>query len=191
MLEWGAGSVQRLVKYMSMRSWQKRSPLFVWHEIKQEKCSRCPMLQHCGQRHKALLCSRTRFSIETHLFQLSQPTYGWWYLLWNSCSSYSYRNNGIFLTDPEIWMSERGWKSSILLQWCHLNYVCISVYACVCVFIFMGKQEMGEKKHTSPVFLMNLCPKAALCLSFTRTFVRLNHQTVCGLETWFSRKETP
>lgn len=145
MLEWGAGSVQRLVKYMSMRSWQKRSPLFVWHEIKQEKCSRCPMLQHCGQRHKALLCSRTRFSIETHLFQLSQPTYGWWYLLWNSCSSYSYRNNGIFLTDPEIWMSERGWKSSILLQWCHLNYVCISVCACVCVH-FYGKAGDGRKK---------------------------------------------
>lgn len=177
---------------MSMRSWQKRSPLFVWHEIKQEKCSRCPMLQHCGQRHKALLCSRTRFSIETHLFQLSQPTYGWWYLLWNSCSSYSYRNNGIFLTDPEIWMSERGWKSSILLQWCHLNYVCISVCVCVYVCSFLWESRRWEKKkHTSPVFLMNLCPKAALFLSFTRTFVRLNHQTVCGLETWFSWKETP
>lgn len=44
---------------------------------------------------------------ESHLFRLSQPIYGWCYLLWASCSSYSYRKNWVFFTLQKIWMGER------------------------------------------------------------------------------------
>lgn len=181
--------------WLSIWAWGhvKKEPVFVWHDIKQESAVACPSLQLCGQNSALFICpkaKRTHCSIETHLFQLSQPTYGWCYLLWGSCSSYSYRNNGIFLTEPEIWMSDRGWKLPVLLQWCHFTdvyvCVCVCVHYCICK-IFMGRQEMGRLLN----FLLSLCPKAALCLSFTRTFVRLNHHTVCGLETWFNWKETP
>ena len=183
---------------MSMRSWQKRA-LFLFGTRSRRKVQSMPCTASPWAKHSIwFICpiaKRTHFSIETHLFQLSQPSYDWCYLLWGSCSSYSYRNNGIFLTEPEIWMSERGWKLTVLLHWCHLSDVCVCIN-CICK-IFMGRQEMGEKmterKKNIPLlnFLLRLCPKAALCLSPTRTFVRLNHQTVCGLETWFSWKETP
>lgn len=173
---------------MSMRSWQQGAH-FLFGMRSSRKVRSLPRAAALWAKHIALfICpraKRTHFSIETHFILLSQPTYGWCYLLWGSCSLYSYRNNGLFLTEPEIWMSERGWKLPILLQWCHLNDVCMCIN-CICK-IFMGRQEMGPLLY----FLLRLCPKAALFLSFTRTFVRLNHQTVCGLETWFSWKETP
>ncbi len=174
---------------MSMRSWQKGARFLFGMRSSRKVQSLRRAAALWAKRDSLFICltaKRTHFSIETHLFQLSQPIYGWCYLLWGSCSSYSYRNNGIFLTEPEIWMSERSWKLPVLLQWCHLSDECVCVHYCICE-IFMGRQEMGPLLY----FLLSFCPKAAPCLSFTRTFVRLNHQTVCGLETWFSWKETP
>ena len=133
-----------------VQSWAKHNTLFICPEAK-----------------------KTQFSIETHLFQLRQSTYGRCYLLWGSCSSYSYRNNGIFLTEPEIWMSESGWPLPVLLHWCHLGDVCV----CVCAFtayarvLWAGRRWEGEKKKIPLLcFLLSLHPKAALTLSYQNIY---------------------
>lgn len=68
-------------------------------------------------------------------------------------------------------------------------YYCNDVMSVMCAFKARFLWEGGRWNFCCSFYWV--CPKAALCLSFTRTFVRLNHQTVCGLETWLSWKETP
>lgn len=126
-----------------MRSWQKGAR-FLFGMRSSRKMQSLPRAAALWAKHNALfICpraKRTHFSIETHLFQVSQPSYGWCYLLWGSCSSYSYRNNGIFLTEPEIWMSERGWKLPVLLHWCHLNHVCVCALTAYARFLWEGRR---------------------------------------------------
>lgn len=170
---------------MSMRSWQKGARFFLFlicHEIKQESAIAALCCELWAQHSSLFICSTakgTHFSNQpSHLCQRSWPTYGWCYLLWGSCSSYSSRNNGINFLKFE-WEREVG----------RYPYYCNDVISAVCALKATFLWEGGRWDFCCSFY--RVCPKAVLCLSFTRTFVRLNHQTVCGLETWFSWKETP
>lgn len=127
---------------------------------------------------------------EPHLLLLILSACPRCYRLRGSCSSYSYQNNGIFM------------KRSLKFEWPIYQYYCTDVISeCVSLrvcaslnayarFLWEGR-GMGFLFHPLLCFLLGLRPNTALCLSFTRTFIRLNHQTLCGLENWFSWKETP
>lgn len=139
---------------MSMRSWQKGACFFfflffVWHEIKQQSAVTAQCCSSVEKHNASSICltaKRTHISIEIHLFQLSRPNYGWCFVLWGSCSSYSYRNNGIFFSRA-LNLNERlevdHTTAVMSSQW----YVCV----CACVRtncrykIFMGRREMGKK----------------------------------------------
>lgn len=131
------------------RLFSGRLSIWVWGRDRKKPVFYLPWDQAGKCVHFFSWFNRTHFSTESHLFQLSLPTYGQCYLLWGSCSSYSWRNNRIFLTSCNL----NEWERSYPYYCCDVISVMCVCINCICK-IFMGRREIGPLLY----FLLNLCP---------------------------------
>lgn len=143
------------------------------------KCCCCPVLQLCGQN--TTLCSFVpkprRHIFNRNSFVSTEPANVWlMFSFTGSCSSYSLRNNGVFLTVPQIWMR----REPVLLQWCHLTEVSGSLHLLHMQTFLEGKRREW-KKHTAAVFSTKSLSK--------RSIVSFSYHNICQIKPpnclWF------